>query len=146
MDYSREYYWFSQYVLVTFVLIFSIIWSLLPVPEDDAVFICGFIPASLVPSIAEIIPQRGWFIFFECFLLMGMLCAYIGLWLFNEDILTPEKDDLRTLTDKNANIIITKDKNEFIEGYAFKESSGIVDLPIMDVCDILYRNKDSQTT
>ncbi|KAL3234867.1 Phosphatidylinositol N-acetylglucosaminyltransferase subunit GPI19 [Nakaseomyces bracarensis] len=143
MGYSREYYWFSQYVLVTFLLLFSIVWSLISVPEDDVAYIYGFIPASLVRSIAEIIPQRGWFIFFECFLLMGMLSAYLGLWFYNEDVLTPPKNDLRTLTDSNANIIITENKDDFIENYAFKESSGIVDLPIMDVCDILYRTKNS---
>lgn len=68
-----------------------------------------------------------------------MLCTYIGLQFFNEDILTPPIDDLRTITDSNANIIVTDANDDFIRNYAFKESSGIVDLPIMDVCNILYK-------
>lgn len=71
---------------------------------------------------------------------MGMLFTYIGLFLYDEDVLTPSLDDLMTITDAKANIVIEEDVTLFLDKYAYKESSGIRDLPIMDVCRLLYDN------
>lgn len=74
----------------------------------------------------------------QCLILMGMLFIYLGLLAYNEDVLTVPLDDMRTLTDDKADIVKFKDRTEFLEKFAFRETSGVLDLPITKVCEVLY--------
>ncbi|QLQ78316.1 hypothetical protein HG537_0A05630 [Torulaspora globosa] len=127
---DKEYEWFSYYISVTSVLALIIIWSLLP---DD-----GLWSNSVFKAVLDILPQRNWVIYSQCLVLMGMLYGYFAILMYNEDVLTPPLDDLRTITDSKGETIICANDVELVQKYAFKESSGIIDLPIMDVCEILY--------
>ncbi|CCF58472.1 hypothetical protein KAFR_0E03200 [Kazachstania africana CBS 2517] len=119
---KREYYWFSRHFIVTSLLIFILIWS----------FVGGY--------DNKILPNRNWVLILQCIVLMGMLFAYFGLIFYNDDILAPNLDDMRTITDSHA-CIVTTDKDDLVKNFAFKETSGVIDLPIMDVCDVLYRER-----
>lgn len=132
-DYHKEYEWFSYYIFVTSILSFIIIWSILP--EGNGGNSWNF---EAFKTILEILPQRNWAIYGQCLILMGMLYTYFGILMYNEDVLTPPLDDLRTITDAKGEMIICENDRKMLEQYAFKESSGIIDLPIMDVCEILY--------
>lgn len=130
---DKEYEWFSYYISVTVVLVLIIIWSLLP--DGDA---NGLWSNSVFKAVLDVLPQRKWVIYSQCLVLMGMLYAYFAILMYNEDVLTPALDDLRTITDSKGETIICANDAELLRKYAFKETSGIIDLPIMDVCEILY--------
>lgn len=136
----REYYGFSQFFLTTFILGFILTWSLLPdlrKYKTPTASVRNEIINS-VQEILDLLPQRYWIIVFDCLVLMGMLFAYLGLWMYNEDVLTVPLNDMRTITDSKANIAQSSCHREFLEKYAHKETSGVMDLPISDVCRILY--------
>lgn len=135
-DYSKEYEWFAYYITTTSVLIFIIVWSLLP--DDDNKWP---LHNGLFKAILDILPQRRWVIYSQSFILMGMLYTYFGILMYNEDVLAPKLDDLRTITDVKGSVVVCNDEDRFLKQYAFKETSAIIDLPIMDVCEILYGNE-----
>lgn len=135
---DKEYEWFSYYITVTSVLILIIIWSLLP--EDGG---SGSWYNSVLEAVLDVLPQRKWIIYGQCLVLMGMLYTYFGILMYNEDVLAPPLDDLRTITDSKGETVICAHNNELLKRYAFKETSGIIDLPIMDVCEILYGQEAS---
>ncbi|EJS42148.1 YDR437W [Saccharomyces arboricola H-6] len=130
--YTKEYYWFSQYMIITSTLVLTIIWSILPSSLTETA------SQTFLNTILEIFPQRRWIITLEGIMLMGMLCIYTGLLMYNEDCLTPPLDSLATVTDAGGQLVIEDDMNEFVKKWAFKETSGIYDLPLMDACQLLY--------
>lgn len=130
---DKEYEWFSTYFSTTSTLILIIIWSLLPEGDGKESWHDGVFNA-----ILDVLPQRKWVIYGQCLILMGMLYTYFGILMYNEDVLTPALDDLRTITDSKGKAIICDNDSRFIKTYAYKETSGVIDLPIMDVCEILY--------
>ncbi|CCE89744.1 phosphatidylinositol N-acetylglucosaminyltransferase GPI19 TDEL_0A04120 [Torulaspora delbrueckii] len=132
-DYDKEYEWFSYYISVTSVLILIVIWSVLP--EDTE---AGSLHRGVFKVILDVLPQRNWIIYSQCLVLMGMLYTYFGILMYNEDVLMAPLDDLRTITDSRGEVVICGSDSKMLKAYAFKESSGIIDLPIMDVCEILY--------
>lgn len=132
-EYDKEYEWFSYYISVTSVLVFIIIWSILP--EGNG---ADPLHSGIFKAILDVLPQRNWVIYGQCFTLMGMLYTYFGILMYNEDMLTPPLDDLRTITDSKGEVAVIENETRMLEKFAFEESSGIIDLPIMDVCEILY--------
>ncbi|SCU94459.1 LADA_0G08658g1_1 [Lachancea dasiensis] len=135
---SREYFGFSQFFAVTFLLGFIIFWSLLPdlsiYQSDDSkneLF-------TFVHELVNLLPQRAWIIVINCVILMGMLFIYLGLLSYNEDVLTAPLDDLTTVTDSRANVVPCSTHEEFLQKYAFQETSGVLDVPITEVCKLLY--------
>ena len=79
-------------------------------------------------------------------MLMGMLCTYIGLLMYNEDTLTPPLDSLSTVTDAGGQLVIEDAPDVFVKKWAFKETSGIYDLPLMDACQLLYLYDNDHTS
>ncbi|SMN20949.1 similar to Saccharomyces cerevisiae YDR437W GPI19 Subunit of GPI-GlcNAc transferase involved in synthesis of N-acetylglucosaminyl phosphatidylinositol (GlcNAc-PI) [Maudiozyma saulgeensis] len=136
---GKEYYRFAHHFTATLILIFLIIWSLLPVNENEISF---NIPESnynrFMKKLIGVLPQRKWIIIGQALGLMGMLFAYIGLQFYDEDILAVPIDDYRTLVDDRSQLITPSTPVELVDQYAFRETSGVIDIPIMDVCDILY--------
>lgn len=144
---TREYFGFSQFYVTTFTLCFVFVWSLLPNLKSYANsdgplsrYVIGF-----AEEIVDLLPQRYWIIVTECTILMGMLVAYLGILFYNEDVLTVPLDDIRTVTDSKANIAKPVNYQNFLENHAFKETSGVIDLPITEVCRLLYEYKDGGT-
>lgn len=122
-DYSKEYEWFAYYITTTSILVFIIIWSLFP---DNV----GPFDNYLFKAILDILPQRNWVIYSQSFVLMGMLYTYFGILMYNEDVLTPPLDDLRTITDTQGKLAIVEDEMRLKDEYAFKETSAIIDIPL----------------
>ncbi|AJV03017.1 CPA_1a_G0012850.mRNA.1.CDS.1 [Saccharomyces cerevisiae] len=138
--YTKEYYWFSQYMIITSTLVLTIIWSILPSSLGEAA------PKQFINTLLDIFPQRRWIITLESIMLMGMLCTYIGLLMYNEDTLTPPLDSLSTVTDAGGQLVIEDDPDVFVKKWAFKETSGIYDLPLMDACHLLYLYDNDHTS
>ncbi|GCE97891.1 hypothetical protein ZYGM_003616 [Zygosaccharomyces mellis] len=136
-DYSKEYEWFAYYITATSLLIFTIIWSLLPQQNQFN----GTIHVGLFQSLLDILPQREWIIYLQCLLLMGMLYTYLALIAYNEDVLMPPLDSLNTVTDTQSRLAVIEEEEKFLNAFAFKETSALLDLPIMDVCEILHGDK-----
>lgn len=134
-DYSKEYEWFAYYITASSVLIFTIIWSLLPEQNE-----MGPLHGGLFQAILDILPQRRWVIYLQAFVLMGMLYVYMALFSYNEDVLMPPLDDLNTITDSQSRIAVVEDEQKFLRHYAFEETSALLDLPIMDVCEVLHHS------
>ncbi|SCV05668.1 LANO_0H12552g1_1 [Lachancea nothofagi CBS 11611] len=136
----REYFGFSQYIAVTFTLCFILVWSLLPDLEvfktsqhsvrNDVI--------TFTQELVDLLPSRYWIAVIECIILMGMLFSYLGLLAYNEDILTVPLHDMRTFTDSRANVVQCSSHQEFLDKYAYQETSGVLDLPITEVCKVLY--------
>lgn len=135
-DYSKEYEWFAYYITTTSVLIFTVLWSLLPGQNE----ISGTIRVRPLQALLDILPQRKWVIYLQCLVLMGMLYTYLALIAYNEDVLTPPLDSLNTITDSQTRIAVVEDEVEFLNNSAFRETSALFDLPIMDVCEILHED------
>lgn len=151
----REYSGFSQFLSSTVILLFIIIWSILPnYPQYEHQSISPpvfplqnlnelwawskYQYIHFISEVMELLPQRYWITCVQCLILMGMLFIYLGLLAYNEDVLTVPLDDMRTLTDDKADIVKFKDHTEFLEKFAFRETSGVLDLPITKVCEVLY--------
>ena len=85
---------------------------------------------------------------------MAMLCAYVDLLLYDEDVLAVELDDYRTMVDDRSVIVgatttTTTDElplpdgGKAVERYTndellFNATSGVLDVPLMDVCEVLF--------
>lgn len=88
---------------------------------------------------------------------MAMLCAYVGLLLYDEDVLAVELDDYRTMVDDRS--VVVRANGEFDSGDGgdrvndngvkvaerytnelplFSATSGVLDVPLMDVCEVLF--------
>ncbi|KAG0671610.1 hypothetical protein C6P45_000101 [Maudiozyma exigua] len=120
--------------------IFLITWSLLPFNDNTSIPIDSNYNR-FVKKLIGVLPQRKWIIIGQALGLMAMLFAYIGLQLYDEDILAVDIDDYRTIIDDRSQIVTPNTRNELLNQYAFQETSGVVDIPIMDVCDILYSDE-----
>ncbi|AGO14129.1 AaceriAER333Cp [[Ashbya] aceris (nom. inval.)] len=141
---KRKYSGFVQSVGITCVLILIILWTLLPYPLSDPEKRLRE-PQTTTESISlfldelvELFPQRYWILCIQCMILMDMLFVYIGLPIFNQSILTVRLDDLRTITDSKASVVMCESHAEFLTSYAHTETSGVYDLPITEVSRLLY--------
>ncbi|SCV03632.1 LAME_0H11980g1_1 [Lachancea meyersii CBS 8951] len=139
----REYLGFSQFFAVTFLIWFIVIWSILPdlsLYKNDQPCLRNDVIAFL-QELVELLPQRYWIAVIECSVLMGMLFGYLGLLTYNEDVLTVPLNDIRTITDSRANVADPPTYQKFLQDYAYTETSAVLDLPISDVCKLLYESQ-----
>ena len=141
---GKEYYRFAHHFIATFILVFLIVWSLLPLGlgandnHDDKNL--GHVSdyQRFVSKLIGVLPQQRWVIIGQSLGLMGMLFAYIGLQLYDEDVLAVAPEDFRTIVDDRSELVTPPTRRLLLQRYAFSETSGVVDVPIMDVCDLLY--------
>ncbi|SCU88812.1 LAFA_0E14686g1_1 [Lachancea sp. 'fantastica'] len=141
---QREYLGFSQFFAVTFLLWFIITWSILPdlsIYKSEQPCLKNDV-ISFVQEVMDALPQRYWIVVIECIVLMGMLFTYLGILAYNEDVLTVPLNDIRTLTDDRANVAECSTHQEFIDQYAYNETGGVLDLPLTEVCKLLYGRRD----
>lgn len=143
----REYFGFFQFVSTTVITLFIIIWSLFPIrlvyPEivefrSNVKFSIKIQFIQFCDEIIEILPQRYWIIVVQSLVLSTMLFIYLGMLLLNIDVLTVPLNDSRTLVDEKSSIIDCKTDQDFLSKYAFTETNGVLDLPISQVCRVLY--------
>ncbi|SCU88987.1 LAMI_0D12024g1_1 [Lachancea mirantina] len=142
----REYAGFFQFLASTAGLIFILIWSIIPTsyesenPSDES----SNCLRSVLHTLLDLLPQRHWIVTIECIVLMGMLAIYLGILTYNEDVLTVPLHDISTITDRKAKLAKPNTYEEFIKKYAFSETSGVLDLPVTDVCKMLYETTNGK--
>lgn len=114
-----EYRGFFMYVLCTLALTLFVIWILAPEWLLDHVGISYY-------------PDKYWAQAIPSYLLMLMLYAYVMLTLYNIEIRTLRLDDIRAFTDDQAVYPLQP------LDYVWKAPSGVWDLPIGLVNEVLY--------
>ncbi|KAK5961235.1 phosphatidylinositol N-acetylglucosaminyltransferase GPI19 PWA37_001766 [Arxiozyma heterogenica] len=137
---SSDYYFFVHHFIATLILVTCILISVLPRDEPSRLNNNNNNSNNkyhkILQFLLDLLPDRRWLIWSECLGLMGMMFAYVGLNLYREDIMSPSLDDFRYITDGSSNLEISI--NEPSNKYLHEQTIGVVDLPIMDVCQILY--------
>lgn len=132
---SSDYYFFVHHFIATTILITCIIVSILP-RDGHSKLHTNNKYHKILQFLLDLLPDRRWLIWSECLGLMGMMFAYVGLNLYREDVMSPSLDDPRYITDGSSNLEISI--NEPSHKYLHEQTIGVVDLPIMDVCQVLY--------
>ncbi|KAK9363287.1 PIG-P-domain-containing protein [Lipomyces starkeyi] len=118
---EREYFGFALYVSSTFAFIVYILWA--------------FLPQSVLHSLKiYYYPSRWWALAVPSFIVMLVVYIYVALMSYNVEVLTPELNQLCTITDEYA-VISTDDK------FLWKSSDGVWDLPIESVNYVLYADR-----
>lgn len=121
---NAEYRGFFIYVLSSVFLVVFFAWALVP---ESVLKSCGI----------YYYPDKYWAQAIPAYLLMGLLFMYIFLALYNTEILTNPLDDVRLFTDEHAVY------PEVPEDWIFKAPSGVWDMPIGLVNEVLYETDDS---
>lgn len=114
-----EYRGFFTYILSWLVLTVFMIWALVP---NSALEYCG----------VYYYPSKYWAQAVPAYLLLLMLYVYVFIACWNTEVKTLALDDLRVITDEHAMI------PDFPEDYLWKGPSGVWDLPIGLVNEVLY--------
>lgn len=159
---GKEYYRFAHYLIGSATFAFLLLWSFLPITEDsndnDTDTFTDTTNSNVINlQLLKLLPQRRWVIIGESIGLMAMLCAYVGLLLYDEDVLAVELDDYRTMVDDrsvivgatlaaaggNTDELPLPDGGKAVERYTndellFNATSGVLDVPLMDVCEVLF--------
>lgn len=135
---SSDYYFFVHHLIATTVLISGIIVSLLPSTRNNTSTHKYHI---VLQFLLDLLPDRRWFIWGESLGLMAMMFSYSGLNLWREDVMSPALDDYKTIVDGGGNLEISL--NDPLNEYLHKPTSGVVDIPIMTVCQVLYAEDSS---
>lgn len=114
-----EYRGFFIYVLAWASLIIFLVWAFVP-------------NATLEYWGIYYYPSKYWAQAIPAYFLMLFLYAYIFVALFNTEVKTLPLEDLRVITDEHSVF------PEFPEDYIWKAPSGVWDLPIGLVNEVLY--------
>ena len=158
---GKEYYRFAHYLIGSTTFAFLLLWSFLPITEtntaSDSNTVSNSNSKTINLQLLKLLPQRRWVIIGESIGLMAMLCAYVGLLLYDEDVLAVELDDYRTMVDDRS--VVVRANGEFDSGDSgdrvndngvkvaerytnelplFSATSGVLDVPLMDVCEVLF--------
>ncbi|CAK7910030.1 hypothetical protein CAAN1_21S01706 [[Candida] anglica] len=124
-----EYKGFFVYVLTSITLTVWAAWSLIPDEMLNAVSISYY-------------PDKYWSMAIPSYFLMAMLFTYVAHVLWNTEIETIPLDDVRNFVDENAVLAGYAggdcDATEASIPWVWKYSSGVRDLPIGLVNEVLY--------
>lgn len=129
---QAEYKGFASYVISCFFIIIWICWSVLP---DRALNKLG----------VYYYPSRWWALAIPSYILCLMMYTYIAIACYNSEYLTLPLNDNRNIVD-DSGIIVTQLKNFKpcdIRKYVCNGTSGVWDLPISVVNEILYSQPDT---
>lgn len=118
-----EYRGFFVYILASVVFTCWIMWALLPHKTLNHLNIYYY-------------PDKYWSMAIPVYYLMWMLFCYIGLALINTEILTLPLNDIRNFVDEHT--VFPSEKNQDSYDYIHKAPSGVWDLPITLVNEVLY--------
>lgn len=114
-----EYRGFALHLLVSLFHAIWLLWTFLP---DKWLNWLG----------VHYYPNRWWSVSISSYILMLMLYIYVALQLWNIEVETIKRDDLRSVCDLDG--VIEKD----IWEYGWRDTNGVYDLRITDVNDVLY--------
>ncbi|ODV78067.1 PIG-P-domain-containing protein [Suhomyces tanzawaensis NRRL Y-17324] len=134
-----EYKGFFMYVLSALVLVLWTCWALLP-----EWFIQDYLSIHYYPD-------NYWSLAIPAYSLMAMLFVYIALALYNTEVKTFPLDDIRNFIDEHsafAGAVGTSGLSHHQQvaravEYVHKAPSGVWDLPITLVNEVLYSDKES---
>lgn len=125
---NTEYRGFFVYILTSVVMVCWMGWALLPDKVlQDYLSIYYY-------------PDKYWSMAIPCYFLVWMLFCYIGLALINTEVLTIPLDDIRNFADEFT--IFPSEMNKNIVDYIHQSPSGVWDLPITLVNEVLYDDDD----
>lgn len=127
---QAEYRGFTIYVLSSLALFLYIAWTLVP-------------PSTLHKLSIDYYPDKYWSVAIPSYSLMLMLFTYWVLALYNTEVLTLKLDDINTFVDEytqfpNDNNGGESSNNQVIKEYIHQAPSGVWDLPITMVNEVLY--------
>lgn len=114
-----EYKGFFVYVLASVIFFAYIGWTVVPEPWLQKIGVSYY-------------PDKYWAHAVPAYLLIAMVYSYVFVALVNFEVKTLKLDDLRNFTDEHA--VYPKNPEE----YVWKAPSGVWDLPIGLVNDVLY--------
>jgi len=126
---QAEYKGFASYVLSCIFIFVWICWSLLPDRALNALGIYYY-------------PSRWWALAIPSYVLCLMVYMYVAIACYDMEYLTLPLNDTRNIVD-DSGIVVTQlknFKNSDIEKYICNSTSGVWDLPISVVNEILYSN------
>ncbi|AOA62455.1 GPI-GlcNAc transferase subunit [Komagataella phaffii CBS 7435] len=128
-----EYKGFSLYVISGLLLGVWTIWC--------------FVPDSILNSMGiYYYPRKWWSVAIPSFLLMLMCYMYVALLFYNIEIKTVPLNNVLTIVDENSVLANDEPNSDTeLENLCFKSTSGIWDLPISTINDVLYRNPSLNT-
>ncbi|KAI5969739.1 GPI19 [Candida margitis] len=131
---QAEYRGFTIYVLSSLVLFLYITWTLVP-------------PATLHKLSIDYYPDKYWSIAIPSYSLMLMLFIYWFLALYNTEVLTLDLDDVNTFIDEHTQFPNEsgRESNQVIKDYIHQAPSGVWDLPITLVNEVLYDDLDKSS-
>lgn len=128
-----EYKGFIVYVLSTFILVSWIGWALLPERVLNNYFSIYYYP------------DKYWLMAIPSYFLLGMLFYYISLAMYNTEVLTLPLNDIRTIVDEHSVFPgsggTSEEQIAASIDYLHKAPSGVWDLPITLVNEVLYANE-----
>lgn len=128
---QAEYKGFASYVISCIFLFIWICWS--------------FLPDRILNNLGVYYyPNRWWALAIPSYVIVLMMYMYIAIALYDIEILTLPLNDNRNIVD-DSGIIITQLKNfksNEINNYLINSSSGVWDLPISIVNNVLYLNSN----
>ncbi|VEU20145.1 DEKNAAC100992 [Brettanomyces naardenensis] len=130
---QAEYKGFASYVMSAIFLIVWLGWSLLP---DKILHDVGI----------HYYPSRWWALAIPSYILIAMIYTYVALALYNIEVETVPLNDLRTLVDDSGVIVTQVHEGQArqaheavpLDYYVHHPTSGIWDLPIGKVNEVLY--------
>lgn len=122
---QAEYKGFATYVVSFLCCTLWLLWSTLPDSVLHSLNIYYY-------------PSRWWALAVPSYILMSMIYVYVALALYNIERETVPLNSLSTITDSSAVLVNEKMKDLHL----FKSTSGVWDLPIVDVNDVLYGGDD----
>lgn len=128
---QAEYRGFTIYVLSSLALFLYIAWALIP-------------PSTLHKLSIDYYPGKYWSIAVPSYSLMLMVFVYWFLALYNTEVLTLKLNDVNTFVDQYTQYPNSdgNENNEVIKEYIHQAPSGVWDLPITLVNEILYEDSD----
>ncbi|KAI5951271.1 GPI19 [Candida jiufengensis] len=134
---QAEYSGFTIYVLSSLALLVYILWTLTP--------------QNILKNLSiDYYPDKYWAIAIPSYSLMLMLFTYLALALYNTEILTLKLNDVNNFIDVNTQFpgesngaeLSINERNKLVSDYVHKAPSGVWDLPITLVNEVLYDREE----
>ncbi|KSA00934.1 uncharacterized protein AC631_03304 [Debaryomyces fabryi] len=92
-------------------------------------------------------PDKYWALAIPAYTLMLMVYVYVALALYNTEVLTLPLDDVRNFVDEHSVLVGSSEADEIAKAnkaieYLWKSPSGVWDLPVTLVNEVLYGEEE----
>ncbi|ODQ65869.1 PIG-P protein, partial [Nadsonia fulvescens var. elongata DSM 6958] len=127
-----EYRGFILHTVSSLEFVLYILWSSLPASTLESIHIYYY-------------PSRWWSLAIPAWLVMALIFIYISLALYNTEYATKPLQSLTCLSDEFSILAIEEPLRQ-LQGpsFLFSPSDGVWDLPINDVCNVLYGDTETE--